>query len=122
MKDFLKYHAPALFYAILILILSSTSRMNPSGLEIEGLDKIAHFLEYAIFAVLVFRSFMHLSSKISLKLAVILSFVFIILFAIADETYQSYVPGRDSSIYDIIFDLLGSFLILFFLWFRHKRK
>ena len=85
MKSFLKYHAPAIAYAVIILILSSSPRLNPSGFEIEGLDKIAHFLEYAIFAVLVFRSFMHLSPKINLNLTMLLSTLFIILFAIADE-------------------------------------
>ena len=122
MRDFLKYHAPALAFAALIIILSSTSNLNPSHFDIPGFDKVAHFLEYALFAVLVFRSFMHLSSKIHLKPAVLLSFLFIILFAVADEFYQSYVPGRDSDPHDVLFDLLGSSLILFFLWFRYKKQ
>jgi len=34
--------------------------------------------------------------------------------AIADEIYQAYVPGRDASITDVLLDLVGIILVLFF--------
>jgi len=34
--------------------------------------------------------------------------------AIADEIYQAYVPSRDASITDVLLDLVGIILVLFF--------
>jgi VanZ like family len=34
--------------------------------------------------------------------------------AIADEIHQAYVPGRDASITDVLLDLVGIILVLFF--------
>jgi VanZ family protein len=44
---------------------------------------------------------------------------FIALFvAIADEIHQAYVPGRDASVTDVLLDLVGIILVLFFIsWF-----
>ena len=60
--------------------------------------KIAHFIEYAILSVLIYRA-----TK-NLKLSIILS----ILYAISDEFHQSFVPGREPRVRDVIIDSVGS--------------
>ena len=37
-----------------------------------------------------------------------------LIVAIADEIHQAYVPGRDASITDVLLDLVGITLVLFF--------
>ena len=42
--------------------------------------------------------------------------------AIADEIHQAYVPGRDASITDVLLDLVGIILVLFFFFRLLKTK
>ena len=41
---------------------------------------------------------------------------------IADEIHQAYVPGRDASLTDVLLDLLGIILVLFFAFRLLKTK
>ncbi|UCD18589.1 MAG: VanZ family protein [Candidatus Zixiibacteriota bacterium] len=120
MRNAIKYHIPAAAYAVLIIILSSLPSLNPPQVNIAGIDKVAHFLEYAILAVLVFRSFSHISPRLQIRLTFVLSLLFVFVFAALDEFYQSYIPGRQSDVYDMLFDVLGSSIILFYLWYRRR--
>jgi hypothetical protein len=42
--------------------------------------------------------------------------------AIADEIHQAYVPGRDASITDVLLDIVGISLVLFFFFRVLKTK
>jgi len=42
--------------------------------------------------------------------------------AIADEIHQAYVPGRDASITDVLLDVVGIILVLFFFFRLLKTK
>lgn len=121
MTNFLKYHLPALLYAGLILILSSIPSWGPKQDFIIGLDKILHFGEYALFAFFIYRSFSHLSPRLSSKLVVLSTLVFIALFSWLDEYYQSHIPGRESDIFDALFDILGASLIVLILAVKKEK-
>ncbi|MCP4703480.1 MAG: hypothetical protein GY865_02630, partial [candidate division Zixibacteria bacterium] len=56
MKIFFLYHFPAIVYALAIFLLSSVPGMNMPEYGFLMADKLLHFLEYALFAVLIFRS------------------------------------------------------------------
>lgn len=60
--------------------------------------KTAHLVEYAILTVLIFRA-----TK-NIKLSIILS----ILYAASDEFHQSFIPGREPRVRDVIIDATGS--------------
>jgi len=45
-----------------------------------------------------------------------------LIVAIADEIHQAYVPGRDASIPDILLDLCGIALVMFFFFRLLKAK
>ncbi len=45
-----------------------------------------------------------------------------LIVAIADEIHQAYVPGRDASITDVLLDLVGIILVLFFFFRLLKTK
>ena len=87
------------------------------------MDKVAHFMEYALFAFLAFRSASHLTSTMKGSTAAFLSLGFLIVFAMLDEYYQQFVPGREPDTLDIISDIAGALLVMAILWFRgHSRR
>ncbi len=117
---FTKYHLPLVLYAALIIIISSISHLKQPQLKFFSVDKLAHFIEYSLLALLTYRSFSHFSSKVSVFQALIRSVGFVTLFALLDEFYQRYIPGRFFDYYDIIFDLLGAYLVIGYLAYKHK--
>ena len=122
MKTFFFYHFPAIIYAIAVFLLSSVPGMNIPEYGFLLADKLLHFLEYALFAILIFRSFSQLFRNQKLHYVIVVSSFFLILFALLDEYYQRYVPGRESDVADVILDVLGASLILFLLWLGQHRK
>ena len=122
MKKFITYHLPTISYAVAIIILSSIPGFNHKYIIISGYDKLIHFSAYAIFAVLIFRSVSHITKKISLRTAGIISLAFILVFAICDELYQSTTPGRRSDPYDVLFDFLGAAAIIIFVLLCKKKQ
>ena len=72
-----------------------------------GSDKLIHFVEYAVFAVLFYRGLSYDSGKVRW----LLFFVVVTTgggIAGLDEMYQSYIPGRDSSFFDLLADFAGA--------------
>jgi VanZ family protein len=101
------FAGPALCYAALIFFLSSFSKF-PEGLpSFSGFDKIIHFIEYFIFGVLLYRWFSNLDD-FNVRGRAVTTTIFIgILYALTDEWHQAFVPGRDSSLGDALFDSMG---------------
>ena len=122
LKIFAKYHLPPILYALLIVAASSISGLKSPSLGEFQLDKIIHFLEYFIFALLTFRSVSHLANKALSGKALLISFLLVGLFALGDEFYQRYVPDRVSELPDLIADLLGAIMVLFLLWIRDRKR
>jgi VanZ family protein len=119
---FRKFYLPPILYGFLILIVSSISVKVPDLNVGFQTDKLFHMLEYYIFAVLVMRAFTH-SSKINLKNnRLVLTILFIGLFGMLDEAYQSLIPNRDSSIFDAVADSAGGILGSLFYLFIHSRS
>ena len=69
------------------------------------MKKTAHFVEYAVLSVLVYRAL--IQSGIGSKKAVAISIVFSILYAISDEWHQSFTPGREPKVRDVLIDSVG---------------
>jgi len=120
-KWFVVYHLPVVAYAAIIIIVSSIPYLSVPKYDFILFDKVAHFAEYAVFAFLTFRSFSHISPKIDINRAFLLSALFLCVFALFDELYQYFVPGRHTDVYDLAGDILGSLLVLIFLRLRAKK-
>ncbi len=120
-RRFMMYHLPAILYAGMVIGLSSIPHLKGPSIDILAADKIAHFVEYGLFAILIYRSFSNFTSACSPGRAFLLSALFVILFAALDENYQRFVPGRQFDVYDLLTDTLGAILVLLLLWIR-KRK
>jgi VanZ family protein len=109
-------------YAGAVIALSSIPYLNQPPIRILAADKIAHFIEYGIFAWLVFRSFSNISTDFPLGRAFVYSTAFIFIFALFDEFYQRFVPGRQFDIYDLVTDAGGALLVLLLVWTKKKRE
>lgn len=95
-------------YALLILGVSSIPADSmPRSSTLWRWDKAVHAIEYAIAAVLLFRA-LRLSGMVRLVVGALVCGLVWSTFGILDELYQSTVPGRDSSAFDVIADTVGA--------------
>jgi VanZ family protein len=107
---FLFYWAAALLYAALILGLSSIQKLPGTPTP----DKINHFVEYFLFAFLLWRALTggriagFSWSRVGIVILVCGTF------GLLDEYYQSFIPGRVSSILDWYADIAGIFAMITF--------
>lgn len=120
-KHFIIYHLPPILFAAAIIGVSSIPDLRTPEVQVIAFDKLAHLAEYAIFAFLVYRSLVHLRGRVRVERAVWYAALVVSLFAVFDETYQRFIPGRYSSGIDIAADLAGAFLVLAFFEVRRRR-
>lgn len=86
-------------------------------LEIFPVRKIAHFVEYMILGGLSAASWVlhQAEEKENRKPFFLIAWGSCVLFAVLDELHQAFVPGRTSSIRDVLLDsvgaLFGAFLV-----------
>jgi VanZ family protein len=99
----------AVAYAAVIFFVSSRPFLTPPGPEFAMKDSLAHALEYAVLAVLVWRVPSPLArpdaaTSFLLVVAVCASV------AAADELFQATVPGRVRDVGDWMSDVTGAAL------------
>jgi VanZ family protein len=96
-----------LAYAGLIFLLSSVSTFPEVVPSFFGFDKIVHFFEYFIFGWLIDRWLLVEKNRFLDHYATFLTILIGTVYALSDEWHQSYVPGRDASLWDALFDMMG---------------
>lgn len=101
------YAGPVLIYAMLIFYLSSLSRLPEEVPSFYGFDKLAHFLEYYVFGWLIYRWLGHAKRPFLQAHAFLLTIFIGIGYGLSDEWHQSFVQGRDSTLWDALFDAIG---------------
>ncbi|MFY9114759.1 MAG: VanZ family protein [Dethiobacteria bacterium] len=113
---------PVLIQMGLITYFSS----QPAGSEV--LDsfplpaKIGHLCGYALLAMLLYRALNGQLQDWSIKAAAI-AFLISLFYGLFDEFYQSFIPGRESSLLDVVIDGSGAlvFLTMFRFWLEIKK-
>jgi VanZ family protein len=113
------YCGPALSYAVVIFILSSLTGNEIPHLPFWNVDKVIHFLEFGLFGIFLYRAFCLYRP---LKRPYLLSLAAGIPYAALDEVHQYFVPGRNCSIADLIFDVLGIALMAALSAHQHKKN
>ncbi|MGH7332821.1 MAG: VanZ family protein [Candidatus Rokuibacteriota bacterium] len=73
--------------------------------------KATHFVEYAILAVLWFRTLIHVRA-LPTWAAAVGALAICVLWAALDETHQRFVPSRTGSVEDVAIDAAGSLAAL----------
>lgn len=114
---------PLLLYLGLIFFMSSRPYLRAPGVDFFLGDKMIHFMEYFILGVLLFEGIGRAIIQSKLKTFVFLLAVGSSIGAL-DELFQSYIPGRHSSIYDFFADMagVGAGLGITFLWSMRRRS
>lgn len=97
-KEVVKVWLPAIFWAGLIFLGSS---LTPKGVSTNfwldfGVKKSLHFVEYFVLYWLV--------SKAKKSNFDIWALAVVILYAVSDEWHQSFVPGREPNVLDVLLD------------------
>ncbi len=102
---FLALWGPVLAYAGVLYALSDESRLPP----IAGLlwDKMEHASAWMGLTLLALRA-THGGRGPLRRGAAIAAAVLAVAYAFADEIHQSFVPGRDSSLLDVLADAVGT--------------
>lgn len=72
----------------------------------QGFDKIAHFMEYSVLAIL-FHQVIMMNRRRNQNLIALVVVIICVAIAGLDEIYQSLIPGRQSSVTDLYADLAG---------------
>ena len=115
-RTFARYWLPVLAYVTLIFIVSAQPGLKPP-LRFEFGDKVAHICEYGVLGFLLVRA---LRTRPRLRSALLAGLVAVAIgtgIGGSDELFQSTVPGRDSSVFDLIADTVGlSIAQLAYLW------
>ena len=95
------------FFLYLFLILIGSSIPGKSVPTVFALtwDKLLHLIEYFFLGILGYRAYAN-----RYKYTRIIISVFGIVFGCIDEIWQSFIPGRYPSYYDVIADGIGVIL------------
>jgi VanZ family protein len=95
-------------YMSVIFFLSSQSQL-PSVVTIFN-DKLLHTLEFTFLGVLFVRALQVSFPRLSFKQLLVYTILFCFIYGLSDEFHQSFVPGREVSLYDALADGIGGFL------------
>jgi VanZ family protein len=106
---FTRFWLPVLLFVTAIGIVSAQPRLRPPVRFFHS-DKLWHVLEYAVLGWLLVRAFHATQRTPRLMTASLLAVLCGVAVACADEKFQSTVPGRVSSIYDVAADTVGVLL------------
>lgn len=103
----LYYGGPVLLYAGLIFVLSSLPGLPETVSPFVGFDKFVHFIAYYPLGWLLYRWFAAQNPIRGHRHLLVMTLLVGIAYAAGDEWHQSFVPGRDASVYDLLFDAAG---------------
>ena len=82
--------------------------------------KSAHFAVYCLLGILMIsflKEFLPLNSR-----AIILSILFVFLYACSDEIHQLFVVNRSGEIFDVLLDTVGGLVGCFLYYFIYQRR
>ena len=101
------YWLPVFLYCAAIFVQSG---FDASGKvpAVPFVDKVVHFVAYAVLGILFFRAYRTLPLGKRHSLLVLLSILSAGLYGISDEIHQSFVPFRNADVMDVLADFLGS--------------
>ena len=119
---FLKVYGPAILWGMFILVATLTPGKSMPSSSLFRFDKLIHVVIFGVFAWLVLRAYF-LSDKNSNNKTLIYLIVGIstILFGIAIEGIQQYIPDRGADRYDIIANTFGIIAAQIIFYFVHRK-
>ncbi|PJE57872.1 MAG: hypothetical protein COU81_03700 [Candidatus Portnoybacteria bacterium CG10_big_fil_rev_8_21_14_0_10_36_7] len=122
-KQLIYLYAPPVLLMILIYYLSLQSSfpvVNDQNLSYWTdfvLKKIAHMFVYGLLMFFWFRA---LNDKLSVKEALILALVIVVIYAVSDELHQTFVPEREGTIRDVLIDSVSALIVGWSIFSKQK--
>jgi VanZ family protein len=109
---FMGFWLPVLLYATAIFVVSSQPNLHgPLGFRYG--DKVTHVAEYLVLGLLLVRA-VRAHLRVGRPLfAATMTIGFVVLVGAGDEYLQSFIPGRTSSVFDLVADTVGGILAQF---------
>jgi VanZ family protein len=113
--DFSAEHTGRFILPILLWLLPHAA---PATLDLVHffVRKSAHFIEYFIFSLLLFRAVRKGERGWQLRWA-LLTVILVAAYSVTDELHQLFVPGRVASPWDSLLDTAGAIAAQLVLWF-----
>ena len=112
-KFILTFWAPVFVWAAIIFTFSSLQVGKAT--EVYWKDflfkKTAHIIEYGVLATLIYRAL--INSGIEKKKAMIYSVLGAFMYGATDEFHQSFTPGREPRVRDVVIDSIGATLFIY---------
>jgi VanZ family protein len=109
---FMGFWLPVVAYVTLIFAVSAQPNLQAPLTFLNG-DKILHAGEYLVLGLLLVRA-MRASLRVSRPLfAAIITIALVLLVGASDEYLQSFIPGRQSDLFDLFADLTGGAIAQF---------
>jgi len=121
----LKNFIPLIIWAVIILFLSASSSIKiPEALSgIVGTDKLGHLVIYAVFSILMFFGIVKNQKNMPGNTKALLVVGISSLYGVMMELMQfTFFTGRYFEVLDIIANIIGSFIGLFFAKFIFNKK
>lgn len=121
----MKYWVPSLLYMALIFGVSSMEQPPLPMPKFEWLtiDKLYHFIEYAILGGLLAWAFVKAKPRVVPSQTIwVLAAVISILYGASDEWHQTFVPGRFATLADWVADALGSIAGVLGVYLYYRKK
>ena len=116
-KWFSWHHAFFGFWAVLIFATSSMPAEVFPRVSIAWLPKAVHVVYFFVFSLLSYRLMRSQPVFPRLRrLALPLSIVLSVLYALSDETHQMFVAGRTARLSDVVIDASSALLFAIGLW------
>lgn len=97
---------------IVATLIESSGPPLPLLGEVQGLDKVAHFLAFSGLGLLACALAFKLSPTPAIPLLSI-PLLMVTLFGIIDEAFQMLIPGRQADLLDLLADICGALFAVF---------
>ena len=86
-----------------------------------GVDKLLHIIAYSSLAGTFLYALQPYVNNSNRTVTAVVIVLFCIIYGISDEFHQSFIPGRFSSIWDVLADGFGALLVVGW-WHRKEGK
>ena len=117
---FLRY-IPLITVMGIIFFLSNQPGDSLDLPDLPDLDKALHSIAYGVLALSALFAIPEQKYQANPYWISGLVVMFCLLYGISDEFHQTFVPGRFSSVLDLVADTIGAVVVVF-VWFRIKKQ
>lgn len=116
MKKLLSLWVPVVLWGLVIFLFSANPTVKTTEVFWQDFifKKSAHIIEYAILSLLVYRAL--IGSGVKPKQAMIYAIITSVLYGVTDEFHQSFTPGREPRLRDVVFDTIGAGISMLLIW------